>query len=674
MFDIQTAADLSRLRETVALECKLATGRDGMGAVPEDFWRTYSAFANTDGGVIILGVREGKGRFIPEGIANVSKVRKDLFDTLNNRQKVSVNLLTDAHVRERNLDGRVILFITVPRAQRKQRPCHLTPNPFGHTYRRLNNGDCVLPDDVVRHMIAEQVEDARDKRILPHFGMDDLAPETLRAYRNMFRSTRPAHPWLVLDDKDFLRQLGAWNSDRADGVSSLTVAGLLMFGKWRAITDEFPNYFLDYQEHAAADAVMRWTDRFVPDGTWSGNIFDFYRNIYPRLTVSLKIPFVLKRAQRQEDTLLHQSLREALINTLVHADYQGRVSVCITRDTRGFVFRNPGCLRVSREQALHGGVSDCRNPVIQQMFLMLGLGERAGSGFPKIIQGWKQQGHSLAFSESYFPSEYTSLEMRWEELSENTTQAAAENTTQAVGPNTTQAVGPNTTQAVGPNTTQAAGSNTTQAAGRDTTQAVGPNTTQATGRDTTQADGPNTTQAVGPHTTQAAGSNTTQAVGRDTTQAVGPNTTQAVGPNTTQATGPNTTQAAGPNTTQAVGPNTTQAVGPNTTQATGPNTTQAASPNTTQAAGQDTTQETSKRNSRYSASFKRLIIFAKTPRTRDELQKKIGIKNVRYFQKSYLVPLLREGYMSMTISDKPKSPMQRYCSTEAGLRFINKRA
>ena len=51
MIDIASLDDLSLLRESVSLECKLAQGRDGKGALPEDFWPTYSAMANTDGGV-----------------------------------------------------------------------------------------------------------------------------------------------------------------------------------------------------------------------------------------------------------------------------------------------------------------------------------------------------------------------------------------------------------------------------------------------------------------------------------------------------------------------------------------------------------------------------------------------------------------------------------------------
>ena len=56
--------------------------------MPEDFWRTYSAFANTHGGVIILGLREKQGHFVPEGIADIDKVRRDLFNIANNRQKI----------------------------------------------------------------------------------------------------------------------------------------------------------------------------------------------------------------------------------------------------------------------------------------------------------------------------------------------------------------------------------------------------------------------------------------------------------------------------------------------------------------------------------------------------------------------------------------------------------
>lgn len=56
-----------------------------------------------------------------------------------------------------------------------------------------------------------------------------------------------------------------------------------------------------------------------------------------------------------------------------------------------FLFSNPGRLRIPREALYRGGVSDPRNPSLQKMFQMLGLGEKAGSGFQKILRAWREQ-------------------------------------------------------------------------------------------------------------------------------------------------------------------------------------------------------------------------------------------------------------------------------------------
>jgi len=72
------------------------------------------------------------------------------------------------------------------------------------------------------------------------------------------------------------------------------------------------------------------------------------------LLADLKVPFVLKGGFRQGDTPLHQALREALVNTLVHANYSDRASVRITKRPSGFEFRNPGLMRVPAKAALHG--------------------------------------------------------------------------------------------------------------------------------------------------------------------------------------------------------------------------------------------------------------------------------------------------------------------------------
>lgn len=418
MIDIESIADLELLRESVDLECKLAAGRDGQGALPEDFWPTYSAFANTDGGVVVLGVREKQEQFLLEGITKIAKVRKELFDGLNNRQKVSANLLSDASVREVAVGGCTLLVIEIPRATRKQRPVHLTTNPFaGHTYRRLNDGDRPLPDDEVRRMIAEQVEESRDDRILRGYDFDDLCMETFRAYRQVFANRDPAHPWNALDDLAFLRQLGGWRKDRETAESGLTLAGLLMFGWMTPIQEELPNYMLDYQERPEARIEQRWADRLTLDGKWSGNLYDFYRKVYLKLTADLKVPFALEKGQRQEETPVHVALREALANALVHADYADRASVLVVKRPDMFGFRNPGLMRIPPEVAIRGGEHDCRNRTLHKMFRLVGVGEQAGSGIPKIYGGWaSQHWRPPALYERSEPYNQTLLELRMVDL------------------------------------------------------------------------------------------------------------------------------------------------------------------------------------------------------------------------------------------------------------------
>ena len=384
--------DVSAMAESVDLECKAAQGRDGQGELPDDFWKSYCAMANSDGGVIWLGIQEKpRGQFQALGLANPDKVRKALWDNLNNRKQVSLNLLSDQQIQPVNVDGKTVLRIEIPRAARQARPVHLGSNPMGGTYLRRYEGDYPADDEAVRRMMAERVEDSRDERILKGFDFTDLDMDTVAAYRNRFSAVKPGHVWTDLPALEFLERIGAFGKNREDGSKGMRLAGLLMFGRAEVIRDAFPNYMVDYQERPEAKTEKRWVDRLVPDGSWSGNVYDFFRKVYQKLTAELKVPFQLQGGQRIEDTPVHEALREALVNTLIHADFSGRVSVLVVKRPDMFGFRNPGLMRVPLAQAVLGGTSDCRNRRLQTMFQLVGYGDHAGSGLPKIYHNWSGQ-------------------------------------------------------------------------------------------------------------------------------------------------------------------------------------------------------------------------------------------------------------------------------------------
>ena len=108
---------------------------------------------------------------------------------------------------------------------------------------------------------------------------------------------------------------------------------------------------------------------------------------------------------------VHEALREALINTIIHADYTGRVPVQIIKRPDMFVFRNPGIMRLPLEDALRGGTSDCRNRKLQKMFQFVGIGEQAGSGIPKIYRNWSQQHWRLPTLQEKIEPDQTLLAM-----------------------------------------------------------------------------------------------------------------------------------------------------------------------------------------------------------------------------------------------------------------------
>lgn len=99
--------ELEQLAESCDLEAKKAAGRDGRGELPGSFFESYSAMANTDGGIILLGVEEDpSGHLVAHGIAEITRVQKALWDGLNNPQRVSFNLLSNSDVEVLDVEGR----------------------------------------------------------------------------------------------------------------------------------------------------------------------------------------------------------------------------------------------------------------------------------------------------------------------------------------------------------------------------------------------------------------------------------------------------------------------------------------------------------------------------------------------------------------------------------------
>ena len=182
-----------------------------------------------------------------------------------------------------------------------------------------------------------------------------------------------------------------YTKDRSTGKWWLTAAGLLLFGTGEAIRERFSNIRMDYIDQSNLVPGSRWSDRLTYDGMWENNLYNFMRQVMPKLVSGLKRPFRLEGMLRVDDTPVHKAIREAVVNMMIHSDYMVNGILKIIKTDKGFVFSNPGSLKLPVQDIYEGGHSVARNPHIQTFFRMIGAGDNIGSGFPTILSAWGEE-------------------------------------------------------------------------------------------------------------------------------------------------------------------------------------------------------------------------------------------------------------------------------------------
>ncbi len=401
MLDI---SKLYSLRENNQLEVKTAKG-----GIPSSIWETYSAFANTYGGTILLGVSENSNKeLIPIKLTELeaNALVKSFWDTIHS-DKVSINLLTDRHIKIEIIEDSYIVVIDVPQASRFDKPVYLNNNLY-LCYRRNHEGDYKCSKREVVNMVRDNDTNSQDSYIVENLTIDVLCKETIEKYRSLFINHRGnSHPFSNEPIDLFLRHIGAAKFDDKN-ILRLTKAGLLMFGYNYDIVTIFPNFFLDYQDKRNVVGDMRWINRvYSSTGDWSGNLLDFFLRIINFLNESIKVPYKMDGIYRNDITPMHKVIEEVLCNCLSNADYNETRGLVIKQYNDRIEFSNPGAFTMHKELAFAGGNSDARNKSILTMFNNINAGERTGSGIPLILNTTKDEGYSTPTFQDFFNPDYT---------------------------------------------------------------------------------------------------------------------------------------------------------------------------------------------------------------------------------------------------------------------------
>ena len=359
--------DFSRLeqyRENNRIEAKKA-----LGGLPKSIWETYSAFANTLGGIILLGVIETADKtFDSVDLPDPDGLIREFWHIINDPMKVSVNILAEKDVYVEEVGGDHIVVIKVPRADRVYKPVYVD-NDTRNTYRRSGEGDYRCTYEEYQAMVRDAAVRSPDMHLVRSMGLEAFNSESVRSFRQRMKLYRPRHMWESLDDTAFLQKIDAIGDD--GGLLHPTFAGLLMFGNHQDILCEYPNYAISYREQL--DTKGNWEE-----APWSGNVYEFYYWAYNKLQQNAKKP-------------VRQALREVLANCLVNANYHGSGGIIVSKGYQKITLSNPGSFRVPLDTAKGGGVSDPRNAAMARMFRLVDVGEYTGGGIPNLYRIWKSE-------------------------------------------------------------------------------------------------------------------------------------------------------------------------------------------------------------------------------------------------------------------------------------------
>lgn len=404
--DMIDLRNLASYRENNRIEAKRA-----VGGFPRSVWETYSAFANTLGGIILLGVKENADHsLVAVDLPDPDAIAAEFWATVNDPSKVSVNILSRRDISVETVDSKRIVVITVPRAQRTDKPVYIDNNPTSGTYRRNGEGDYRCRPAEVRAMQRDAALKSHDMHVLQNSGLNAFDPYNIFSYRVRMKKCRPGHAFLSLSNNDFLLKLDAVGYGD-DGRLYPTAAGLLMFGYPKEILKRFPHYSLKLNDKSVARQARVKTQ----------TVYNFYFDVAKKLTQGISV------ADGEDDARMHKALCEALANSIINADYHSIGGIEVVKTPEHITFSNPGGFRIDIEAAVVGGISDPRNAALKRMFNLIDVGQGSGSGIPNIYAVWKSLGlPPPQITESFDPERITlSLAIEKSDIPHAQTDSAA---------------------------------------------------------------------------------------------------------------------------------------------------------------------------------------------------------------------------------------------------------
>jgi predicted HTH transcriptional regulator len=336
---------------------------------PDGALRTIVAFANTAGGILLLGVEDQSRhvRGLKDPLGQEERLASLISDLIVPRLMPEIEILTWRHTQ--------VLAVQVhPSPSRPH--CLKREGLASGVYVRVGSTNRRADRDMIEELRRFARGEAFDEQPMPGVGSEEL---DFRAASESFAPVRK----LARRDLETLRLVTGHQGRQVP-----TVAGVLLFGRDRE--RHFPDAWIQAGRFAGSDRSRILDQAEI-------------RSL-PLRAVEEAIAFVQKHtihgaeigAVRRKEvwSLPPVAVRETVVNAVVHTDYAQRgapLRVSIFDDR--LEVENPGLLPFGLTvEDLPHGVSKLRNRVIGRVFHSLGLIEQWGSGIQRMTAACRHAG------------------------------------------------------------------------------------------------------------------------------------------------------------------------------------------------------------------------------------------------------------------------------------------
>ena len=408
--ETNTAELIENLRRSQAengqVEVKAAAG-----GFPKSVLETVSAFANGDGGTILLGLTDPAEGLQPVEGFNAQAVHDASVEAI--RSKITPRPPVDIHIEAVDIEAvegqhRIVRIDVLP-GDPTQKPYYIEAHGmYNGSYQRVGEADIRLTKYEIDRLLENRSQPRYDEELISEASFKDLSPTLVSAYVARLREEQP-RVFAALSDREVLLQARILRID-SEGREGPTRGALLAMGSYPQAF--FPQLMMSVVVLPGEELGEVTEDgrRFLDNHSCTGPIPSMLdeamgvlvRNMRKTSTMEGLNSSGIGRVERYEYPL--EAIRELLVNALMHRDYSPGArgsQVQVELYTNRLVVRSPGGIygAVTIRDFGQPGVSSTRNSYLASILTDLpdpGTGrliaENRASGIPTVLRALKDAG------------------------------------------------------------------------------------------------------------------------------------------------------------------------------------------------------------------------------------------------------------------------------------------